>query len=776
MIDLKNSLPVLLLKNLLLLPNQEVKLELTNSLSQSVISLASNEYKNELIVLPLKDQMEEKPEISDLPKVAIVTKVKSKIELPNGNFRVTLRGLFRAEVKSLVNNDEEKEVLECFYEKMSIPEYDEIEALALQRKIEKLVTQYVQSDGVSNSILNIIKNVKDLNKLTDIVASFLPISFSRKLFYIEQMNPVVRGEGLVLDLNLELQVMKLDEQIEEKFQNGLEESQKEFILKEKLREIQEELGQTNAKQEEIEQYRANLKKLNIQNDKIVTKIEQEIKKLELMSETSPECSNIRNYLDWMLSLPWETETIDETNLDKIKINLDKTHFGLDEVKNKIIEYIAAKKRNANVNTPILCLVGPPGVGKTTLAKSIAESLHRSFYKISVGGLNESSILTGYRRTYLGSSPGKIIEALKKCKSKNPVILIDEVDKMVKDYKGDPSSTLLDILDKEQNKYFIDHYIEEEFDLSHVLFILTANYKEDIPNELSDRLEVINLTSYTLSEKVFITKKYLIPTLFEEHNLSSKNIKFTDIAIREIIDSYTYEAGVRDLYRVLTTLVRKLIVQNKLEEIKITHEILLELLGVGKYVQTSLVEKGYAGVVNALATTNHGGMVTPIETCFYDGEGKIKITGLVERVMDESIAVSISYILSHTTLFNINKNDFKNKDIHIHILEAGMKKDGPSAGVSITTALISLAINKKVPSWIAMTGEITLLGFVNKVGGIKEKLIGAYHEGMKKVFIPKENHYDLLNVPQEILEKLEIIEVERYEEIYKEIFEKKEISV
>ena len=341
--------------------------------------------------------------------------------------------------------------------------------------------------------------------------------------------------------------------------------------------------------------------------------------------------------------------------------------------------------------------------------------------------------------------------------------------MVNDYKGDPASALLDILDKEQNKNFVDYYIEEEFDLSDVLFIVTANYKEDIPYELYDRLDVVELSSYTLLEKIAIVKKHLLPTLYKEHKLTTKNIKFSDSVLKEIIECYTYEAGVRDLYRVLTSIIRKLIVKDTLIDVKITHEVLIELLGSGKYEPSFLIESGYKGVVNALAVTKQGGMVSPIETCFYEGTGKVKITGLVERVMDESISVAISYIMSHKDLFKINDYYFKNKDLHIHFLEASMKKDGPSAGVSITTALISLLTNIVVPSNIAMSGEITLLGFVKKVGGIKEKLIGAYHDNIKKVFIPKENHNDLVKVPQEILEKLEIVEIEKYEEIYKALF-------
>lgn len=767
---MKNTLPVLLLKNLLLLPNQEVKLELSNDLSRDVILLSNESYNNEIIVLSLKDQMEEVPEVSDLPKVAIVTKIKSKIELPNGNLRVTLRGLFRAEVKKLHNNKEQEDILECGYLKMSLPEFDEMEAVVIKRKVEELVKKYVNSDGVSNSILNVIKNVNDLNKLTDLIAAFLPISFARKLEYVEEINPVIRGNNLISDLYFELEVIKLDQQLEEKLQNGLEESQKEFILKEKLREIEEELGGSYSKHEEVSYYTDALEKLEIDNPKVVGKIKNEIRKLELMSDVSPEVSSIRNYLDWMISLPWNKYSKDENDLALIKQNLDKTHFGMVNAKDKILEYIAAKNRSDSVDTPILCLVGPSGVGKTTLAKSIADSLNKEFYKISVGGLNDSSILNGHRRTYMGSSPGKIMEGLKRCGTKNPVLLIDEVDKMVKDYKGDPASTLLDILDKSQNKNFVDNYIEEEFDLSNVLFILTANYKEDIPYELYDRLEVVELSSYTVLEKILITKKYLLPKIYLEHNLSSKNIKFFDASLKEIITNYTYEAGVRDLERVLTSIVRKLIVLEKLDHVKVTHELITQLLGVGKYEMEKFSTKNIPGAAKALAVNGAGGIVTPIETCFYEGSGKIKVTGLVEKIMDESIAVAISYIMKNKEYFKITDYNFKAIDVHIHMLDAGVKKNGPSAGITITTALISLARKKAIPNDIAMTGEITLNGFVRRIGGLKEKLIGAYNEGIKKVFIPKENHNDLIEVPSEVLEKIEIIEVENYEEIYESVFE------
>lgn len=767
---MKNNLPVMLLKNLLLLPNQEVKLELNNELSKSIISLSNEKNRSELVVLTPKDQIEEYPDIEDLPSISVVAKIKNSIELPNGNYRVTLRGLFRASLTNFKNSKTDNDILECNYKKLEIPEYDNVEALAVKRKLLSLLEKYVKNaEGVSNSILNLVKDIKDLNKLTDLIASFLPIDFLKKLEYVEEINPVIRGTKLIEDLHLELEVIKLDQKLDQKLRRGLEENQKEFILKEKLREIQEELGENNAKEQEVALYYAKLQSLKIKSEDIVFKIENEIKKLEYTNEANPEISNIRNYLDWILELPWNIETKDENNLSVIRKNLDKSHYGMVDAKNKIVEYIAAKSRNPEVNSPILCLVGPAGVGKTTFAKAVAESLNKEFYKISVGGLNDSAILNGHRRTYLGANPGKIIEGLKRTKVNNPLILIDEVDKMVKDYKGDPASVLLDILDKSQNKNFIDNYLEEPFDLSNILFVLTANHITDIPYELYDRLEVVELFSYTLLEKVEIAKKYLLPRIYEEHQLSSKNIKFSDAVLKEIINHYTAEAGVRELERILINIIRKLIVADNITNVKIDSNMLIQLLGPHKYSNNFTIQNEISGLVNGLAVKQTGGIVMPIESVFYEGNGNVKVTGMIQKVMDESISVAISYVISNKEKYQINDYYFKTKNLHIHFLDGATKKDGPSAGVAITTSIISLATNKIVPKDVAMTGEITLNGFVKKIGGLKEKLIGAYNEGIKKVFIPKENHNDLINVPEEILKKLEIIEVVNYEEIYKSLF-------
>lgn len=766
---LKNILPIMLLKNLLLLPNQEVKLELNNDLSKKIIDLAIENYRSELVVLTPKDQIEEYPDLEDLPDISVITKIKSRIELPNGNYRITLRGLFRAYLKSFKNNKEEVAILECVYQKMEIPEFDSVEALAIRRKLISFLEKYVKNaEGVSNSILNLVKNTEDLNKLTDLIAVFLPISFLRKLEYMEEINPIVRGTHLLEDLKYELEVIKLDQKLDDKLREGLEENQKEFILKEKLREIKEELGEENVKEQEIALYYEKLNSLRIDSSETIFKLSNEIKKLEFTSDANPEIANIRNYLDWILDLPWGISSIDERNLTTIKKKLEKNHFGMKEAKEKIIEYIAAKRRNPEVDSPIICLVGPPGVGKTTFAKSVAESLNKEFYKISVGGLNDSAILNGHKRTYLGASPGKIIEGLKRTKINNPLILIDEVDKMVKDYKGDPASVLLDILDKSQNKEFIDNYLEEPFDLSNILFILTANYLTNIPYELYDRLEVIELSSYTLLEKLEIAKKYLLPKIYLDHDLNSKDIKFTDTVLKEIIIGYTEEAGVRELERILTTILRKLIVLDKIEKIKVDTTMLRALLGPQKYQNEVFIEREVPGIVNGLAINATGGIVMPIEAISYKGVGNIKITGMLKQVMNESVNVSLSHVISKKEEYKINF-DFKKIDLHIHVLDGATKKDGPSAGVALTTAIISLVLSKTVSNKIAMTGEITLNGFVKKVGGVKEKLIGAYNGGIKKIFIPKENHNDLLDVPTEVLQKLEIIEVIHYQEIYEELF-------
>ncbi len=768
---MNNNLPVMLLKGLVLIPNQEVKLDINNKISQKIVMISSKNYNDELLIVCPKDQKEEVPEVTDLPFVGVVCKITSKIELPNGHLKIKVKGLRRVAIEEYSNNVNDSDILECSIRNIELPRFEEAELNAAKRKLLDILKKYIDlNPSISNSILNYLKNETDINKITDQIALFLPLSIEKKLEYMEEINALKRAHRLIKDINLEIEIILLDEQIEENLSTELENTQKEFILREKIKEIKKELGDNDIKQDEIDDYLQKLNSLELPK-KTYDKILYEIKKYESTNEMSPEISGIRTYLDWVLNLPWNNKTTDETDIVKIRKSLDKSHYGLEEIKERVIEFVVSKKRNKDIISPIICLVGPPGVGKTSIANSIAKSLNKEFSKISVGGLNDSAELNGHRRTYIGASPGKIIGSMKKCGSKNPLILIDEVDKMVKDYKGDPASVLLDILDVEQNKYFIDNYIEEPFDLSNVTFILTANDENKIPLELLDRLEIIKISSYTEIEKIDIAKKYLLPRIYKNYLLKAKDIKISNDIILEIINNYTKEAGVRELNRLLDKIIRKIIVlNNDNEDLKITlkETDLKKYLGNKKF-ENILNNNVIPGKINGLAFTPYGGMVMQIESCMYEGTGKIKTTGSLGNVIKESVEVAISYLQANKDLLKINDYYFKTKDIHVHMLDGATKKDGPSAGSAITLAILSLILNKAVNNNIALTGEMSLSGDILPIGGLKEKIIGAYNSGISIVFIPKKNHNDLDNIPEEVKKKISIIEVNNFIEVYNNIF-------
>ena len=767
------TLPVMLLKKFVLLPNQEVKLELNNELSHQIIDFSEKEYMGKIVIVSPKDTLEEVPLVEDLPVIAVEASIVKRIELSPNHERITLIGNRRIKVQKYYNCPNIKEALQCDYYIPQLPKLNETDEISRKRELLKLLKQYVKtSPMIDNSILQEIQEHMSLDEITDRLAFFLPMHLEKKMSYVEEINSLKRADNLIEDFIVELQILKLDQKINVAVQKELETSQKEFVLRERIKELQKELGESGDQNKEAMQYREKLASLDIPN-RTKQKIEKEIQKYELMNEMSPDMSFVRNYLETFFSLPWNDESIEATDLNYIKSTLNKSHYGLKEVKTRILEYAAMRERNPMLTSPILCLVGPPGVGKSTIASSIATSLHRTFYKISVGGLNDSAELVGHRRTYLGSSPGKIIQALQKCGSKNPVLLIDEVDKMVKDYKGDPASVLLDVLDPNLNQTFMDAYLEEPFDLSHVLFILTANYKEDIPLELRDRLEIIELSSYSTLEKLKLAKEYLLPSIYLEYHLSEEEVVFSDEALESVILNYTSEAGVRDLRRKLETILRKVIMESVKDKKNLN--VIIEKKDIKKYLDETLSFRDYrpklhtSGLVNGLAVTGVGGFVMPIESTLYDGTGKVVMTGLLGDVMKESLNVVMSYLKANAKYFQINESFFSKKDVHIHVLEASIPKNGPSAGVAITTSLISLYTNKKVPSNIAMTGEMTLRGEILPVGGIKEKVISAYNSQIHTIYLPKANEMDVKKVPKEIRDSMHIVFVKQYKDIYHLLF-------
>lgn len=767
------KLPILIINNAIIFPGMEYRGESTDYLEQDVINFIDRTDSKELIIIHSIDNVST-DDVTEFPKIGLLATLTLKLNIPNSKMRYIFIGLKRVEITSY---EEENGIYYANYievdpNRENTKEEDKYLNM-LYRNYEKYVREI---SSVSNAMLGEVSSINSLDKLTDFIVSFLNLSPDAKKEYLYELDPIKRAVNLVSQLKEEITLAKLEKEIEAKVHKKIDEDQRKYYLSEKLKIISNELGTVSSKSLTINNFNKKLKKLKCSN-KVRSKIKEEIDHFASINENTPEASILREYLDLMLSLPWDYKTKDVTDIKEIENTLNNSHYGLTKVKERIVEYIAVKQNSPKEKSPILCLIGPPGVGKTSLAKVIAKALNRRLVSVSVGGINDEAEIVGHRRTYVGALPGRIIQGIRKCGSSNPVFIIDEIDKMTKNFRGDPASSLLEVLDKEQNSTFYDHYLEEEYDLSNVLFIATANYEDQIPPELRDRLEIIYLDSYTEYEKLSIAKNYLIPRALDEHGLTSLQVNFSDKAILDIINYYTKEAGVRNLERLISKILRKIVKKVLLDDSEIFYEItskdLEKYLDKKMYNNKCNKETKLKGVVNGLAYTPYGGDTLPIEVTYYKGNSNLVLTGSLGEVMQESAKIALSYIKANAKKFNLGKEIF-DYDIHIHVPEGATPKEGPSAGIALTTALISAFTNIKISTKIAMTGEITLQGDILEIGGVREKVLGAYREGVRTIYLPLENKNDVKEIPKEIRKKMEFIYISNYSELYDKLFIKDKV--
>ena len=767
------KLPILIVNTAILFPGMEYRGESVDYLEQNIIDTVDKTDSKELVIIHSIDNIST-DDVTEFPKIGLLATLTLKLNIPNSKMRYIFIGLKRIEISSY---EEENGIYYANYKEININKDNALEEDKYLNMLYRNYEKYVREiSTVSNAMLGEISSINSLDKLTDFIVSFLNLSPEVKKSYLYELDPIKRAISLVSQLKEEINLAKLEKEIEVKVHKKIDEDQRRYYLSEKMKIISNELGTVSSKSIIIENFNKKLKKLKCSN-KVRSKIKEEIAHYKSINESTPESSILREYLELMLSLPWDYKTRDITDIKEIETTLNNSHYGLSKVKSRIVEYIAVKQNSPKEKSPILCLIGPPGVGKTSLAKTIAKALNRRLVSVSVGGVNDEAEIVGHRRTYVGALPGRIISGIRKCGSSNPVFIIDEIDKMTKNFRGDPASSLLEVLDKEQNSTFYDHYLEEEYDLSNVLFIATANYEDQIPPELKDRLEIIYLDSYTEYEKLSIAKNYLIPRALDEHGLTSLQVNFTDEAILDIINYYTKEAGVRNLERLISKILRKIVKRVLTESdavfYSITSNDLEEYLDRKVYTNRENKETKLKGVVNGLAYTPYGGDTLPIEVTYYKGNSNLLLTGSLGEVMQESAKIALSYIKSNAKKFNLSKDIF-NCDIHIHVPEGAIPKEGPSAGIALTTALLSAFTNTKISTRIAMTGEITLQGDILEIGGVKEKVLGAYREGVKTIYLPLKNKDDVKDIPLEIREKLEFVYVSNYNELYENLFSKEEV--
>ncbi len=753
--QVQQSLPSIAIRGLAPFPNTDVRTEVGRSLSKSALLEAERNHDSYVLLLIQKDPNVEEPGESDMLSWGVVAKIGIKIKLPNGNFKVKFDPIVRAEIEEYEQTDPYMNVR--FETRPSVFK-DQDEEVALVRMIQKQVTENAQSLlNNPKQCLEAIQSGISSDKLVDKLASNLKIAENEKFKYLETDSVEQRLNYLLQDMEKERHMSEIEEKINRTVKKNIDENQREYYLREKLRAIQEELGDKAKKESEIEDLREKIKAKGMP-EHIEEKALYELSRYESLPASSGESGVIRTYLDFLIDLPWQEKSEDETDIRKAQRTLEETHYGLEKVKERIVEYLSVKLLTGKNPQTILCLVGPPGVGKTSLAQSVATALNRKFVKQSLGGIKDESEIRGHRRTYLGALPGRILQGMRKAKVINPLFLLDEIDKLGYDYKGDPSSAMLEVLDPGQNKYFSDHYLEDQYDLSQVLFITTGNYLGNIPAPLRDRMEIIELSSYTEIEKYNIAKRHLIHKQLETHGLEEKKLSISEDAIMRMIREYTREAGVRQLDRVIGKIVRKAIkriLAKEEKEVDVTKDNLEDFLGKPKYVRSATDKEPQVGLATGLAYTQFGGDTLAVEVAYYKGNGKLSLTGQLGDVMKESAEAALSYVKANHETFGVSKDIFENSNVHIHVPEGSIPKDGPSAGITIAIALISALTNKKVDPTIGMTGEITLRGRILPVGGLKEKAIAAHRGGLKKILIPEENSRDIDDVPDEVREAIDI---------------------
>ena len=764
----KQTMPILPLRDVVVYPNMVVPLFVGRTKSiKSLEDAMNNNNKTILLVTQLSADIND-PSASELYEIGCIATILQLLKLPDGTMKVLVEGLSRSRVIRIKDHDD---ILYADCEE--IPEsktLSDIQEDALSRALENTFNQYVKlNKKIPPEVLSSIAGIEDLSKLSDSIAAHMTLRLEEKQKVLEYFDTKERVEYLITSMESELDVMQVEKKIRGRVKQQMEKSQREYYLNEQMKAIQKELGEIGDEPNDLDALEKKIQTVGLSSE-AKEKVMTEFNKFKMMSPMSAEATVVRNYIDTVIGLPWKQKTEVNSDIAHAGEILDDDHHGLEKVKERILEYLAVTKRVDKLKGPILCLVGPPGVGKTSLGKSIAKSTNRKFIKMSLGGVRDEAEIRGHRRTYIGSMPGKVIQNLAKVKQKNPLFLLDEIDKMAMDFRGDPSSALLEVLDPEQNFAFNDHYLEVDFDLSDVMFIATANSMESIPAPLLDRMEIIRLPGYTEDEKTDIAKKYLISKQYEQNGLLKKELTINTATIKDIIRYYTREAGVRGLDRAISKICRKvvksiLISKNKAKQFKVTPSNLNDYLGVKPFSHGIVEKKDMAGQVNGLAWTSVGGELLRIECALMSGKGKVEQTGSLGDVMLESIKAAITVVRTRAVSLGIDTLFYQNKDIHIHVPEGATPKDGPSAGISMALAVASSLSNIPVRADVAMTGEITLRGEVLEIGGLKEKLLAALRGGIKEVIIPKDNEKDLVEIPDNVKKGLKIHPVKYVDEVF-----------